>query len=282
MQQSAIPHTEHHAVLRVEYDGTPFRGWTRQPDGSRTIEGELLAAFARLQCTHVQLRCAGRTDAGVHATAQVVDARYQGGIEPSRLGRALSGSLPPELVVTGSAVAPPGFDARSHATSRAYEYRVLTRADPSPIRARYALHHPRTLDRDMLDEVARAALGQHRFTAFTPSETLHSFFDRTIIESRWVERSDDELVFEVRGNAFLRHMVRILVGTMLAVGRRSCSVTEFHALLAGAPRSAAFQTAPAHGLCLVDVTWEPLEGVPLPPGWRGAPNGGAHPFPTAG
>jgi len=117
------------------------------------------------------------------------------------------------------------------------------------------------------------------------------FFDRTIVTSEWVERGD-ELVYRVRANAFLRHMVRVLVGTMLAVGRGDCTVEEFEAMLDGGPRSDAFQTAPPQGLCLVDVTWEPVAGLPLPPGWSGERATAlrdlarsyavTHPFPNAG
>lgn len=263
------PTTEHHALLHVEYDGTPFYGWTRQPGGRPTIEGELLDAFAKLRCDRVQLRCTGRTDAGVHATAQVVDVHYRGSIEPSRLSRALSGNTRPELAVIASAVAPAGFDARRDATSRAYEYRVLPRSEPSPLRRSRVLHHPRPLDRAALAEAAEVVRGTHRFTAFTPSRTLHDFFDRTLVTSRWIER-DDELVYQVRANAFLRHMVRVLVGTMLVVGRGDCSIDDLRALLDGAPRSAAFQTAPPHALCLVDVTWEPVDGLQRSPSWSGA------------
>lgn len=263
------PPREQHAVLHLEYDGTPFYGWTRQPGGLPTIESELLGAFERLRCSDVRLRCAGRTDAGVHATGQVVDARYRGSIPVERLALALSGNVRPELAVVAAAAARDGFDARADATSRAYEYRVLTRAIPSPTRRRFVLHHPRALDRAALDEVAEAVRGRHRFTAFTPSRTGHRFFDRTISTSRWVERGD-ELVYEVRGNAFLRHMVRILVGTMLAVGRGDGRATDVRCMLDGGARAEASQTAPPHGLCLVDVTWQPVEGLPLPPGWRGA------------
>ena len=154
---------------------------------------------------------------------------------------------------------------------------MLTRAASSPTRARYVLHHPRPLDRVALDQVAAAATGQHRFTAFTPSRTAHTYFDRTILECRWIDR-DDELVLIIRANAFLRHMVRVLVGTMLAVGRGECSLVEFHAMLAGAPRSEAFQTAPPQGLCLVDVTWQPVDGVGVPPRWRAGRSDGLPPF----
>ena len=144
---------------------------------------------------------------------------------------------------------------------------MLTRSIDSPVRRQRVLHHPRALDRELLDEAAAAVLGKHRFTAFTPSRTEHVFFDRTVVTSRWIDRGD-ELVYEVRANAFLRHMVRVLVGTMLAVGRGETRVDELRRMLDGAPRSEACQTALPHALCLVDVTWEPVEGLPLPPSWR--------------
>lgn len=261
------PARRQHAALLVEYDGTPFHGWTRQPGGRLTIEAALREAFSAVHCHDVDLRCAGRTDAGVHASHQVVDAWYVGSIAPERLALALSTNLPRELAVVRSEPAVEGFDARLDATSRAYEYRLLPRKVSSPLRERFLLHHPRRLDREVLDACAAAAIGTHRFTAFTPSRTAHVYFDRTLATSRWVDR-DDELVYEVRGNAFLRHMVRVLVGTMLAVGRGEGTHEAFCQLLDGAPRSEAFQTAPPQGLCLVDVTWEPVVGLPLPPDWR--------------
>jgi tRNA pseudouridine38-40 synthase len=258
--------TPHHALLVVEYDGAPFHGWSRQPGGVPTIESAFVDAMHALRCEGVQVRCAGRTDAGVHARSQVVDVRYRGSIPPERLDRALSGKLAPAIAVVASATAPEGFDPRGDATSRAYEYRLLTRPQGSPLRHRFVVHHPRPLDRAVLDAAAAMVEGQHRFTAFTPSRTSHSYFDRTVLHSRWVDRGD-ELVYEVRANAFLRHMVRILVGAMLAVGRGDGTLEEFAALLDGAARSDGFETAPPHGLCLVDVTWEPVPGLAPPPGW---------------
>ncbi|MCB0880058.1 MAG: tRNA pseudouridine(38-40) synthase TruA [Thermoleophilia bacterium] len=260
------PVDHHHALLVLEYDGTPFHGWTRQPGGLVTIESELLAAFDVLRCEDVRMRCAGRTDAGVHADAQVVDVRYRGSIPPERLSRALSGIVRTELAVTASVAAPTGFDARGDATSRAYEYRVLTREERSPLRAPRVLHHPRELDRAVLDGAAAAVLGRHHFTAFTPSRTGHVFFDRTVLVSRWIDRGD-ELVYQVRANAFLRHMVRVLVGTMLAAARGECTVEQLREMLDSGERSQARETAPPQGLCLVDVTWEPVPGLEPAPGW---------------
>jgi tRNA pseudouridine38-40 synthase len=263
-----------HAVLRIEYDGSPYSGWARQPD-RRTIEGDLLHALAQLGCTDVQLRCAGRTDTGVHATAQVADVRYAGSVPPSRLARALFGELPRELAVVAAADAPAGFDARADATSRAYEYRVLARQVAAPLRRGVVLHHPRELDRELLHAAADAVRGQHFFRAFTIARTGHTFFDRTVLESAWFERGD-ELVYGIRANAFLRRMVRMLVGTMLAVARGELLLDTFVRFLdEGDERSEGIVSAPAHGLTLVDVTWEPIAGLPLPPRWRaGRPSGG--------
>jgi len=280
---------DHHAILDIEYDGAPFRGWTRQPGGILTIEGALIAAFQSINCTDVALCCAGRTDAGVHATAQVADVRYRGSLPPERLARALITALPDALAVTASRPAPQGFDSRADATSRAYEYRVLARSIHSPMRATRVLHHPRELDKELLDAAAGLFCGHHDFSAFTPTQTLHKYFERIVIDSRWIERGD-ELVFQVRANAFLRHMVRIAVGTMLAVGRGTFSLDRFARLVDDthtAKRGDASSTAPPHGLCFVDVTWDPIDGVPLPPRWRATrpaddAGGAVHPFQIPG
>jgi tRNA pseudouridine38-40 synthase len=184
----------------------------------------------------------------------VVSLAYDGSVEVERLGAALNQQLPGDVVVLGAEESAPSFDARADATSRAYEYRVLNRRERAPLRARRVLHHPRPLDLDALKAVAAAMVGQHDFTAFTPSQTEHRFFHRTVLASEWITR-DGELVYRVEANAFLRHMVRIAVGTMLAVGRGDWTVDRFVALLEGAPRSDAFVTALPHGLCLTGVTY---------------------------
>ena len=257
---------QHHAVLDVEYDGTPYAGWARQPD-LRSIEGDLIAAFARLDGIVRVMRCAGRTDAGVHASAQVVDVVYDGPVPVERIGRALSGKLPPELKVLRAVPAVDGFNARYDATSRSYEYRLIPGPVSSPLRDRFTFHHPRSLDLDRLHTAAAMIRGQHRFTAFTPSRSEHTFFDRTIATSEWVQRGD-ELVYRVRANAFLRHMVRILVGTMLEVGRGERTLDELAFALDGGPRASAGRTASPRGLCFTGVTWDPLDDLPLPPTWR--------------
>ena len=246
---------DHTAAIVLEYDGTRFCGWTRQP-GLPSIEGELLAAFAVLSSEVLEWRCAGRTDAGVHASAQVVSLAWNGPISPERIERVLNSYLPADIAIRRAVQCDPAFDARHDATARSYEFRILVSPSHAPLRARFVLHHPRPLDRDLLHACAAAIVGTHDFIAFTPTKTLHRFFHRTVLAAAWHERGD-ELVFSITGNAFLRNMVRILMGSMLAVGRGDMTLFHFQSLLAGAPRSQAYSTALPTGLCLVDVGYPP-------------------------
>jgi len=239
--------------LDLEYDGAGFAGWATQP-GQRTVEAVLRKALVKvLGAPTAELRVAGRTDAGVSASAQVVSAVTTGAIDTHRLLRALNGTLPDDVAVRRVTQAPDGFDARTDARSRAYEYRVLP-GPPSPLRRTGVLNLSWQLDVPALRACAGAVVGQHDFRALTPTKTGHQFFDRTVLVCDWVERAD-ELVLTVEADAFLRHMVRILVGSMLLVGRGHWNVGQFTRLLDGAPRSAAGPTAPAHALTLVAVRY---------------------------
>jgi tRNA pseudouridine38-40 synthase len=236
------------ARLLIEYDGTEFSGWARQP-GRRTVQEELERALrVVLRRDSVPLTVAGRTDTGVHATGQV--ASYAG--EAAR-SDGLNALLPSDVAVVESAPAVSGFDARRDATSRAYCYRVLTRRARSPHERRRALHWPQLLDRSALRECARALVGPHDFTAFTPTETDHVRFERDVYAAGWHEREGGLLEFTIEADSFMRNMNRVLVGTMLEVAQGRRSVPEFTELLSGRPRSAAGVTAPPHGLDLVGV-----------------------------
>jgi tRNA pseudouridine38-40 synthase len=231
--------------LRLEYDGTEFAGWAAQP-GLRTVQETLEGALATVLRREVALTVAGRTDRGVHARGQV--ASHHG--DPAPL-RNLNALLPGDVSVLASEPAPDGFDARRDARSRTYRYRVHTRSAPSPFERGRALWWPRPLDRDALRACAAALVGTHDFTAFTPTETDHVRFQRDVLRAEWVEEPGDVLAFWIEADTFMRHMVRVLVGTML----EAPGPERFRELLKGRPRSEAGATAPAHGLYLESVAY---------------------------
>ena len=234
--------------LDLEYDGTRFSGWARQP-GERTVQEELERALATVLGEHVALTVAGRTDSGVHAWGQVASYRHEA-IDP----RNLNGLLPDDVAVLASTPAPDGFDARRDAVSRTYCYRVLNRRARSVWLRDRALWWPRELDRQALHTCAAALVGTHDFTAFTPTDTEHVRFSRDVLAAEW--RDDGDLLeFWITADTFMRHMNRVLVGTMLEVALGNRGVESFVALLDGAPRSAAAATAPAHGLALASVQY---------------------------
>jgi tRNA pseudouridine38-40 synthase len=238
--------------LDIEYDGTAFRGWASQP-GLRTVQGELEAALATVLREPVQLTVAGRTDTGVHAWGQVASFVTEAAV-PGDLDRRLNAVGPDDIAVTAAAEACEDFDARRDAKSRTYCYRVLGRSAPSPFEQGRALWWPHRLDREAIEACATALPGNHDFTAFTPTQTDHVRFDRDILDAGW-EQEGDVLSFRITADAFMRNMVRVLVGTMLEVASSRRTVEDFTQLLAGAPRSAAGDTAPPQALYLAKVTY---------------------------
>jgi tRNA pseudouridine38-40 synthase len=238
------------------------------------VQGELEDALGRILDQRVELTVAGRTDAGVHAWGQVASFGLEGE-PPEHLGRALNAVLPPEIAVLQIASTAGGFDARRDARSRIYCYWVVASPVRNPFHEGRALWWPHAADRETLDRCAAALVGTHDFTAFTPTQTEHVRFEREVIAAEWrshmppfalpagdpfapdaaAEDANGSLCFWVEADAFMRHMVRVLVGTMLeaAGGRRP--VEDFEALLRGAPRERAGETAPAHGLYLAAVRY---------------------------
>jgi tRNA pseudouridine38-40 synthase len=214
------------------------------------VQEVLEGALARALGETVELTVAGRTDAGVHARGQV--ASHPGGHAPAE---RLNADLPPDVRVLASAPAPDGFDARRDARSRVYRYRVLARPVESAFERGRAMQWRRPLDRGALEACAGALVGTHDFTAFTPTQTDHVRFERHVLIAEWREEDADVLAFWIEADSFMRHMVRTLVGTMLAVASGLGSPEEFRDLLGGRPRAEAGETAPAHGLYLEAVRY---------------------------
>ena len=234
-------------ILTLEYDGTPFRGWAAQP-GFPTVEASLREALDETFAAVENLAVAGRTDAGVHALGQVASVDVEGGPPVDRVAAALNPRLPDEITVLSSAEAPAGFHARHAARSRTYRYRLFTRSTLSPFELRRSWWLPQPLDEDALAASAAALAGEHDFRAFTPTQTQHEVFTRTVERADWIRRGD-HLDFEITADSYLRHMVRSLVGTMIE------APAAIPGLLDGRARSEAGATAPAWGLYLVSVAY---------------------------
>jgi len=264
--------------LTVAYDGTDFQGWQVQP-GLPTIQGELQAALGRITGESPLPQGSGRTDAGVHALAQVASFTLRAPIPAENLHRALNRTLPMSIRISRASTVRNTFHARHSAIAKTYEYRIFREAICPPFLARYVYACPWALDVEKLQACAQVFAGEHDFQSFAAndpdlSERCEASDEtatdaglriaqmstlRTIYSSVWEERPSEAgaiLVYRVRGNGFLHHMVRNLVGTMLDVGRGHLALEEIPGILAARKRSAAGPTAPARGLFLHSVEYK--------------------------
>ena len=271
--------------LTLAYDGTDFRGWQIQP-GEPTIQGELQTALGRITGESPLPQGSGRTDAGVHALAQVASFALQAPIAPENLLRALNRTLPSSIRILETRTVQSTFHARHSAVAKTYEYRVFREAVCPPFLARYVHACPWPMDVEALQKSAQLFEGEHDFRSFAatdpdlasrgftpdrepdqkgkapPAPASAEGAVRTLFSSAWEQRqceAGDLLVYRVRGNGFLHHMVRNLVGTMLDVGRGHLQLSEIPSIVAARSRSAAGPTAPARGLFLYSVEYEERE-----------------------
>jgi tRNA pseudouridine38-40 synthase len=266
--------------MELQYDGTGLHGWAKQ-EGLPTVEGSLETALHTLLGQAPALRVAGRTDAGVHARRQVVSLALPTGLDLHRMAYSLNALTPPGIVIARISRASPSFDARTDAVSRTYRYYLCTASVPPPFWTRYCWRPAETIDLPLLLSSAGPVAGKHDFTAFTPTESEHVFFERTVRRCVWTSTRADLAApgglgrlpggsgrsvratgagiwyLEIEADAFLRHMVRTLVGTMVEVASGKRSVEDMARLLAGQPRERAGPTAPARGLFLWDVRYAP-------------------------
>jgi tRNA pseudouridine38-40 synthase len=246
--------------LLLQYDGTDFHGWQIQTN-QRTVEGELTRALSLLEGAEVNVVGSGRTDAGVHAEAQVANVKLFKRFSPERLRGAINGNVWGDVRVLQVEQAPDDFHARFSAKGKTYVYRVLNAPVVSPFWSRYVLHEIRPLDVARMNETARIFLGTHDWTAFSSAHSDAEHRVRTVseftIESRWDARAAAQIIeFRITANGFLRYMVRSIVGTMLEVGRGEKDSDTIQTAIVSGDRSLAGKTALAQGLTLQKVHYE--------------------------
>jgi len=243
------------ATYRVvlEYDGTDFAGFQFQP-AIRTVAGEVERALSQIFDAPVKVTCAGRTDAGVHASGQVISFRGRDTFPVEKLALALYSVLPRDLSARDAARTGDDFSARHSALERRYEYRVLNRPSPSAVLRRYVHHEYRSIDDTRMREAAAHLIGEHDFVTFC-SELPEKGTTVRELRAVGIVRDGEHLSFSVRGASFLHRMVRIIVGTLLDVGAGRREPDDVAAMLAARDRRAGGLTAPAHGLTLVEVVY---------------------------
>jgi tRNA pseudouridine38-40 synthase len=238
--------------LTIEYDGAAFSGWQRQP-GARTVQGAIEEALAIVAREPFRIRGASRTDAGVHALGQVASFESERELDPRRLADGVTALCRPDVAIVRAELAPPGFDARRAARGKRYRYAVLNRPAPSPLLARTSWHLREPIDLDAVRGAAAILVGTHDFAGFRAADCGRETTVRTITAIEIAERGGGLVELEVRGTAFLKNMVRIVAGTLVAVGLGKMTGDDVARVLATGDRTRAGQTAPAHGLTLVEV-----------------------------
>lgn len=247
--------------LTLQYDGTDFHGWQIQWGAQRTVQGELTRALSLLEGRAVVVHGAGRTDAGVHAVAQVASVQLAREISAEKLRAAINGNLPRDVRVMEVEAVSDDFHARFSARGKTYQYRIFNAPVMSPFWSRYALHEAHRLDIERLQSAARLLVGEHAWTAFSSAQSEAKTHTRRVTELEvredWSERGSGRLItLSISADGFLRYMVRSIVGTLLAAARGEISEESIKQALAERTREAIGATAPAHGLTLWRVHYD--------------------------
>lgn len=235
----------------ISYDGTDYFGWQRQPN-KKTIQGLLELSLQQIASKSISVIGSGRTDAGVHAEGQVAHFQANLKLEDDELMRALNGHLPKDIRIASLKKAPSEFHARKSAKSKIYQYRIVNSPQISPFFLRYALHWPSPLDLQNMKKAAKQFVREADFTPFSSNRLLNPI--RTVIRSE-LKTINDEILYTVEANGFLRYMVRSIVGTLLEVGKGKILPENIEGLFASKRRTLSSPTAPAHGLCLIKVIY---------------------------
>jgi tRNA pseudouridine38-40 synthase len=239
--------------LTLEYDGTAYSGWQLQ-SGQDSIQARLEYALERIFSEQIRVYGAGRTDAGVHARGQVAAFRLPRPFDPDDLMRAVNALLPPDIAVTNAACAEDSFDPRRDARSRSYEYRILNQRIRAPLELRYSWLVRDSLDLGAMDEAAALFIGEHDFASMRSLGSRENTTVRRVLASDW-RRDGKFLTYRVEATAFLRHMVRTMVATMVEAGRGAITPEQILELLVSRNRALVPAPAPACGLYLVKVRY---------------------------
>ena len=235
----------------LSYDGTDFHGWQRQPD-KRTVQGILEDCLARITQNKIHVAGAGRTDAGVHAQGQVASFKARLSLDEEELFRALNSVLPQDVRVVSLTKTDPDFHARKSARSKVYQYRICNSSLISPFLIRYVLHWPPPLNVNSMKEAASLFIREADFTAFSSNRLLDPV--RNVSRSE-ISHKGTEIIYTVEANGFLRYMVRTMVGTLLEIGKGKVPAQQIDEIFRRKKRSLAGPTAPAKGLCLIEVNY---------------------------
>ena len=247
--------------LTIAYDGTDYHGWQVQPNGM-TVEEQLESTALRFSGVHNSLEGSGRTDAGVHAWGQVASWPYAGKLPLERIQAAFNSLLPPDIIVRRVEEMAPSFHARKSARTKTYLYIIDNSPFANPLLRRYAWHIRQPLNLDALNQAAALLVGRHDFHSFKAADGKTATSLRTILQVRWCRRGP-YLLFFIKGDGFLKNMVRIIVGTLVDFGRGKYPPQKMHSIITARLRTAAGITAPAHGLVLRSVDYRVQPGISL-------------------